>query len=72
MAKLTDGRRKALPSSSFGEPGKRAYPSQIKTPNAQCQGLRLADGVGWQCYACALRRGLTLPKANRILGKKGK
>jgi hypothetical protein len=26
MAKLTSAHRKALPSSSFAEPGKRAYP----------------------------------------------
>lgn len=26
MAKLTVARRKALPKSTFGEPGKRAYP----------------------------------------------
>jgi len=37
MAKLTAGKRKALPKSSFGEPGKRAYPMPDKAHAANAK-----------------------------------
>jgi hypothetical protein len=38
MAKLTTKKRKALPKSSFGEPGKRAYPMPDKSHAVNAKG----------------------------------
>lgn len=67
MAKLTASRRNAIPSSKFGEPGKRKYPMPDRSHAAnakaratqQVRAGRLSSGSAAKIRA----------KANRILGE---
>ena len=70
MAKLTTSRRKSLPSSSFGEPGKRAYPvndaSHARNAKARASQQYNAGRLSGSAKAAIDR------KANAKLGKRGK
>lgn len=69
MAKLTAKRRNALPKSSFGEPGKRAYPMPDKShaANAKARASQMEKAGKLSPSA----RAKIDAKANRVL-KKGK
>lgn len=62
MARLTAATRRALPSSAFGEPGKRAYPMPDRAHAANAK-ARAAQ------HASPAERAKIDAKANRILGK---
>ena len=69
MAKLNSKMRDALPSSSFGEPKKRAYPMPDKSHAANAKS-RASQAVN----AGRMSKGEESKidaKANRKLGKKG-
>lgn len=70
MAKLSTKARKKLPKSSFGEPGKRAYPMPDKAhaANAKARATQMAAKGKLSSSAKAKIDA----KANRALGKKGK
>lgn len=67
MAKLTAKARKALPKSSFGEPGARKYPMPDKThaANAKARATQ-AVKAGRMSSSTASK---IKAKANSILGK---
>ena len=70
MAKLTSKARNALPKSSFGEPGKRAYPMQDKSHAANAK-ARASQAVN----AGRMSKGEEAKidaKANRKLGRSPK
>lgn len=70
MAKLTAKRRRSLPSSSFGQPGKRKYPMPDKSHAANAKARATQQrrkGKLSASEAAAIHR-----KANAKLGKKGK
>jgi len=70
MAKLTTAKRNHLPKTSFGLPGRKAYPMPDKShaANAKARATqmeragKLSPGAKAEIDA----------KANRVLGKKGK
>lgn len=67
MAKLTTKSRKALPATTFGEPGKRAYPMPDKAHavNAKARATQqVAAGNLSPSTASTIKQ-----KANTILGK---
>jgi hypothetical protein len=71
MAKLTTKARKALPKSSFGEPGKRAYPMPDKSHAANAK-ARASQAVNAGRMSPSTESKIDA-KANKILGKsKGK
>ncbi len=74
MAKLTTKARNKLPKSSFGEPGKRAYPMPDKAHAANAKARasqmekkgKLSDGAKQKIDAKAnriLKKGVTKAKA---------
>lgn len=68
MAKLTSKSRKKLPKSSFGEPGKRAYPMPDKS-HARNAKARAAQMVKKGKLSKSAQAKIDA-KANRKLGKK--
>lgn len=69
MSKLTTKKRKALPKSSFGLPGKRAYPMPDKShaANAKARASQMANkGILSKAAEAKIDA-----KANKVL-KKGK
>jgi len=71
MAKLTAKRRNALPKSSFGQPGKRAYPMPDKSHAANAK-ARASQAVNADRMSKSTEAKIDA-KANRVLkkGKKG-
>ena len=70
MAKLSSAKRKALPKSSFGEPGSRKYPMPDKSHAANAK-ARASQAVN----AGRMSKGEESKidaKANRKLGKGAK
>jgi len=67
MAKLTSSRRNSLPSSSFGEPGKRAYPMPDKS-HARNAKARASEELHKGNLSQAAYDHI-IGKANRVLGK---
>ena len=68
MSKLTTGRRNSLPSSTFGLPGRRAYPMPDASHAANAKAR-----ASQQLAAGNLSPGQKATidaKANRILGKR--
>lgn len=65
MARLTSGERKSLPKSSFGMPGKRAYPMPDKSraANAKARATQMVKAGKLSSSAKAKIDA----KANRIL-----
>jgi len=63
MAKLNAADRKALPSSDYGLPGKRAYPM----PDREHAGLAKSMAAK---YATPAEKAKIDAKANKILGKR--
>lgn len=65
MARLTSGERKSLPKSSFGLPGKRAYPMPDKShaANAKARATQMVKAGKLSSSAKAKIDA----KANRIL-----
>lgn len=65
MAKLTTKKRKALPTSDFGEPGKRAYPMPDKAhaANAKARATQMVKAGKLRPAAAAKIKA----KANRKL-----
>ncbi len=71
MAKLTTKARKALPESTFGEPGKRAYPMPDKSHAANAK-ARASQAVNAGRMSPSTESKIDA-KANKVLGKsKGK
>ncbi len=70
MAKLTSRARKALPKSSFGEPGKRAYPMPDRSHAANAK-ARASQAVNAGRMSSGTKARIDA-KANRVLGKKSK
>lgn len=70
MAKLTGGARKKLPSSTFGQPGKRKYPMPDKAhaANAKARATQMVKKGKLSAGAAAKIKA----KANKKLGKKKK
>ncbi len=68
MGKLTTKKRKALPKSSFGEPGKRAYPmpDRAHAANAKARATQMVAKGKLSPSAAAKIKA----KANKILGKR--
>lgn len=69
MAKLTTKKRKALPKSDFGLPGKRAYPMPDKSHAANAK-ARASQAVNAGRMGAGTEAKIDA-KANRIL-KRGK
>lgn len=67
MAKLTTGRRKALPASAFGEPGSRKYPMPDRShaANAKARATQAVKAGRMSAGQAAKIKA----KANRVLGK---
>lgn len=65
MSKLTAKTRKALPTSEFALPGKRAYPVNDRN-HAIAAKSRAAQ------FATPAQKKIIDAKANRVLGKKAK
>ena len=68
MAKLSTRARKALPKSSFGLPGKRAYPMPDKGHAADAK-ARASQQVNAGRMSKSTEAKIDA-KANRVLGKK--
>jgi hypothetical protein len=68
MAKLTTKRRKALPKSDFGMPGKRAYPINDKRHAANAKARAAQQYKKGKLSASA--KAKIDAKANKKLGKK--
>lgn len=68
MAKLSTKARKKLPKSSFGEPGKRAYPMPDKSHAANAK-ARASQAVNAGRMSSSTKARID-SKANRILGHK--
>jgi hypothetical protein len=68
MAKLTAGARNALPTSTFGLPGKRAYPMPDKShaANAKARATQMVSAGKLSPASAAKIRS----KANAMLGGK--
>ena len=67
MAKLTAARRNSLPKSSFGEPGKRAYPMPDRSHAANAK-ARASQAVKAGRMSPGEEARIDA-KANRMLGK---
>ena len=67
MAKLTTAARKSLPKSSFGLPGKRAYPMPDKSHAANAK-ARASQAVNAGRMSKATEQKIDA-KANKVLGK---
>ena len=69
MAKLTTGRRNALPKSEFGMPGARKYPMPDKAHarNAKARASQQAAKGNLSPSG----KASIFAKANKILGKRG-
>lgn len=67
MAKLTSAARKALPKSSFGLPGKRAYPMPDASHAANAK-ARATQAVKAGRMSAATEKKIDA-KANKVLGK---
>jgi hypothetical protein len=67
MAKLDTKKRNALPKSSFGEPGKRAYPMPDKSHAANAK-ARASEMVNKGKLSKGTESKIDA-KANKILGK---
>lgn len=67
MAKLDTAERKELPQSTFGLPGRRAYPMPDKShaQNAKARATQMVAAGKLSSASAAKIRA----KANRILGK---
>lgn len=70
MAKLTTKARNALPKSSFGEPGKRAYPMPDRSHAANAK-ARATQAVKAGRISVSTEKKIDA-KANSILGKSRK
>jgi hypothetical protein len=70
MSKLTTKGRKALKPSTFGEPGKRAYPMPDRAHAANAK-ARASQAVNAGRLSASTEAKIDA-KANRILGSKGK
>lgn len=68
MAKLSTKARKALPKSSFGEPGKRAYPMPDKSHAANAK-ARASQAEKAGRISESTEKKIDA-KANRVLGKR--
>lgn len=66
--KLTSAARKALPASTFGQPGKRAYPMPDKSHAANAK-ARASQAVNAGRMSKSTESKIDA-KANRVLGKK--
>jgi len=69
MAKLTTSRRKGLSKSTFGLPGRRAYPMPDKSHAANAK-ARASQMVKAGKLSSSAKAQIDA-KANRILGKSG-
>jgi len=67
MAKLTSKKRKSLPKSTFGLPGKRAYPMPDRSHAANAK-ARASQQVAAGNLSPASKAKIDA-KANKILGK---
>jgi hypothetical protein len=67
MAKLTAAQRKALPKSSFGEPGKRAYPMPDKNHAKFAEAMATKEERKGKLSPAAASR--IRAKASKVLGK---
>jgi hypothetical protein len=67
MAKLTTSARNSLPKSTFGIPGRKAYPMPDKAHAANAK-ARATQMVNKGKLSPTLRQTI-VAKANRILGK---
>lgn len=67
MAKLTAAKRSKLPKSSFGEPGKRAYPMPDRSHAANAK-ARASQAVNAGRMSRSTESKIDA-KANRVLGK---
>lgn len=70
MTTLSSKQRKKLPKSSFGEPGKRAYPMPDKAHAANAKAR--ASQMESKGKLSAGAKAKIDAKANKILGKKKK
>jgi hypothetical protein len=70
MAKLSSSARKKLPASTFGEPGKRAYPMPDRAHAANAK-ARASQQVAKGNLSGSAKAAIDA-KANKILGSKGK
>lgn len=70
MSKLSSKRRNALPKSSFGEPGKRAYPMPDKAHAANAK-ARASQMVKKGKLSPSAKSRIDA-KADKVLGTKGK
>lgn len=70
MAKLSAAQRRKLPKSSFGVPGRRAYPMPDRAHAANAK-ARAAQQVAKGNLSVSAKAAVDA-KANRILGKKKK
>lgn len=70
MAKLTTKARKALPASTFGEPGKRAYPMPDRSHAGNAK-ARASQAVKAGRMSASTEAKIDA-KANKVLGSKGK
>ena len=68
MAKLTSKQRNSLPSSTFGEPGKRAYPMP-NASHARAAKSRASEMENKGKLSPAEKAKIDA-KADRLLGKK--
>ena len=68
MAKLTAAKRRKIPSSSFGQPGKRKYPMPDRShaANAKARATQQAK----KGRLSASQKNKIHAKASRVLGKK--
>lgn len=67
MAKLTAAKRKKIPKSEFGEPGKRAYPMPDKSHAANAK-ARASEMVNKGKLSKSTESKIDA-KANKVLGK---
>lgn len=68
MAKLTAAKRNAMPKSSFGMPGKRAYPMPDRSHAGNAK-ARAKQAVNAGRMSKSTEEKIDA-KANRVLGKK--
>jgi len=69
MAKLTTRARNALPKSTFGLPGSRAYPMPDRSHAANAK-ARASQAVNAGRMSKGTERKIDA-KANKVLGKRG-
>lgn len=70
MPKLSSARRKALPKSSFGEPGSRKYPMPDRShaANAKARATQAVKAGRMSASEAAKIKS----KANRVIGRRSK